>query len=84
VSTQATEKEQLFMISLTEPEILITIAIFVGGLALAGWMIMLEKRPTDLTKQRLAPTTPLMFLGVFISLLALVHILNLYGVKTGR
>jgi hypothetical protein len=53
-----------------------------GGLAaLAGY---LERRPRASFKPRLLPTTPLMFAGVLISMLAIVHLVNLLGVRTGR
>ena len=59
-----------------------------GGLAfgagLVAIMAWLEKRPRKSLDPRLVPTTPLMFLGAFICLIAVIHIVNSYGIQTGR
>jgi hypothetical protein len=54
------------------------------GLALVAIMAWLEKRPRKSLDPRLLPTTPLMFLGAFICLVAVVHIANTFGIHTGR
>ena len=54
------------------------------GLALVGVMAWLERRPRKTLDPRLLPTTPLMFLGAFICLVAVVHIVNTFGIHTGR
>ena len=54
------------------------------GLALVGVMAWLERRPRKTLDPRLVPTTPLMFLGAFICLVAVVHIVNTFGIHTGR
>ena len=54
------------------------------GLTLVGVMAWLERRPRKSLNPRMVPTTPLMFLGVFICLVALVHIANSFGIHTGR
>jgi hypothetical protein len=59
-----------------------------GGLAfgagLVAIMAWLERRPRKSLDPRLVPTTPLMFLGAFICLIAVIHIVNSYGIQTGR
>jgi hypothetical protein len=59
-----------------------------GGLALGaglvGVMAWLERRPRKSLNPRMVPTTPLMFLGAFICLVAVVHIVNTFGIHTGR
>ena len=59
-----------------------------GGLAfgagLVAVMAWLEKRPRKTLSPRLLPTTPLMFLGAFICLIAVIHIVNSFGIQTGR
>ena len=54
------------------------------GLGLVAIMTWIERRPRKSLDPRLVPTTPLMFLGVFICLVAVVHIVNTLGIHTGR
>jgi hypothetical protein len=54
------------------------------GMGLVGFMAWLEKRPRKSLNPRMVPTTPLMFLGAFICLIAVVHIVNTFGIHTGR
>jgi len=54
------------------------------GLTLVGIMAWLERRPRKSLNPRMVPTTPLMFLGAFICLVAVIHIVNSYGIQTGR
>lgn len=69
----------------TDPtEFAITAAIMLGSFFVVGYMSWLERRPRDLLKPRLLPTTPILLLSGFIGLLALVHLVNLYGIVTGR
>jgi hypothetical protein len=67
-----------------QTETAITVAFFVSGLILAGVAAWLERRPRQGFEPSLVPTTPMMFLGVLIAILAIVHLLNLHGIKTGR
>ena len=59
-----------------------------GGLAfgagLVAIMAWLERRPRKSLDPKLVPTTPLMFVGAFICLVAVVHIVNTFGIHTGR
>jgi hypothetical protein len=54
------------------------------GVALVAVMVWIEKRPRKTLEPRLVPTTPLMFVGAFICLVAVVHIVNSLGIHTGR
>jgi hypothetical protein len=54
------------------------------GVALVAVMAWLERRPRKTLDPKLVPTTPLMFLGVFICLIAVIHIVNSFGIHTGR
>ncbi len=65
-------------------ELWMTIGVLGASVAVVGWMSWLERRPRDLLKPRLIPTTPILLAFGFIGLLALVHLLNLYGIHTGR
>jgi hypothetical protein len=65
-------------------EMLLTYGGLVLGLALVAIMVWIERRPRKSLDPRLMPTTPLMFLGAFICLVAVVHIVNSLGIHTGR
>lgn len=65
-------------------ELWITLAALVFGIALAATMAVIERRPRSDLAPRLLPTTPIMFIGALVGLLALVHLLNLWGIHTGR
>ena len=54
------------------------------GMGLVAIMAWLERQPRKSLDPRLVPTTPLMFLGAFICLIAVIHIVNSYGIQTGR
>ena len=54
------------------------------GMGLVAIMAWLERRPRKSLDPRLVPTTPLMFLGAFICLIAVIHIVNSFGIQTGR
>ncbi|MGE0212547.1 MAG: hypothetical protein AB7S41_12695 [Parvibaculaceae bacterium] len=54
------------------------LALGIGLVGLASW---LEHRPRDLMRPRLVPTTPLMFLGALVAILAAVHLMTLFGVS---
>ena len=43
-------------------------------------MAWLEKRPRDQIMPSMIPTTPVMFIGFIIALLALAHMLTLLGI----
>ena len=65
----------------------VTSTLVLLGLALAmtGFSAWRGARPPDLTKgPRMAPWRLLMLLGAGVSLLLLVHLVNLLGVQTGR
>lgn len=64
-------------------EMSLTYGGLVLGVALVAIMVWLERQPRKSLGPRL-PTTPIMFLGVFICLLAVIHILNTFGIQTGR
>ena len=57
------------------------LAFGVGLVAIMAW---LEKRPRKSLNPRMLPTTPLMFLGAFICLVAVIHIVNSFGIHTGK
>jgi hypothetical protein len=65
-------------------ETAVTFVAFTGGIGLVGLASWLERRPRDLTRPPLLPTTPVMFLGATVALLAAIHLLTLYGVSLPR
>jgi hypothetical protein len=65
-------------------EMSLTYGGLVLGIALVAIMVWVEKRPRKSLDPRLVPTTPLMFIGAFICLVAVVHIVNTFGIHTGR
>jgi hypothetical protein len=64
-------------------EMSLTYGGLILGVALVVVMVWLEKRPRKSLNPGL-PTTPLMFLGALICLVAVIHIVNSYGIHTGR
>ncbi len=65
-------------------ELWLTVAALLTGATLAGLMIWLERRPRQSFEPRLVPTTPLLFAGAVVAIFALVHLINLMGIHTGR
>jgi hypothetical protein len=65
-------------------ELWLTLGVLVASIVAVAMMAWLERRPRNLLKPRLVPTTPILLISGFIGLLALVHLLNLYGIHTGR
>ena len=65
-------------------EFLITLGVFLVCAGIVGVLSYLERRPRKSLTPRLIPTTPILLIFGFIAILALVHLLNLYGVHTGR
>jgi hypothetical protein len=65
-------------------EMSLTYGGLVLGLVLVAVMAWLERRPRKSLNPRMVPTTPLMFLGAFICLIAVIHIVNTFGIHTGR
>jgi len=66
------------------PQFILTALILVAALSAIVWMIILEKRPRTDLNPRLVPTTTILLISGFIALLALIHLVNLAGLHTGR
>jgi hypothetical protein len=65
-------------------ELWLTLGTFLASAAIVGFMVWLERRPRHDFNPRLVPTTHILLVFAFIGLLALVHLLNLWGIHTGR
>ena len=66
------------------PDLVITlaaIALFGGLFALASHR---AAKPADPLNPRLVPWRPIIIISGFAMLVAIVHLLNLFGVETGR
>ncbi|MDO8422163.1 MAG: hypothetical protein Q7S99_08375 [Parvibaculum sp.] len=55
-----------------------TLAIIAAMLAAIGGLVWLEKRPHEFGKMRW-PTTPLIFLSIFVIVIMAAHLLTLLG-----
>ncbi|QIG46936.1 hypothetical protein G5V57_03735 [Nordella sp. HKS 07] len=65
-------------------QFIVTALVLAGALAVIARMVIIEKRPRSDLNPRLLPTTPVMIICAFVALLALVHLVNMAGVHTGR
>jgi hypothetical protein len=62
----------------------LTLVILAAAVACTGFLVWLEKRPREIGRVRLIPTTPLMFLSLMVAIMMIVHVVNLMGYVTGR
>jgi hypothetical protein len=62
-------------------ETLITAVALVAGMGLLAYGAIAERRPRTSLNPRLIPTTPLMFAGIIIILLALLHFATIFGIQ---
>ena len=69
--------------SFSDPEILVTIALIAAGGGLAGAPARVGGKPRRLPP-RPGPPPPGMFVGRLVAIIAAAHLLNLYGIQTGR
>jgi hypothetical protein len=60
-------------------EMSVTVGALVTGLVLVALMRLRESRSRASLDVPLLPTTPVMFVGIVMILLATVHLLGLYG-----
>lgn len=70
--------------NVSTPELVITAGALLTGIGLVAGMVVLERRPRTSLNPRMIPTTPVLLLGALIAILSIVHLVNLYGVHTGR
>lgn len=69
---------------LTNSNFLITLAIALAATTVVGIVAWREKQPRQSLEPSLVPATPVMLFSGIIALLAIVHLVNLLGVHTGR
>lgn len=63
---------------------LITFAIAAGALAVIGIVAWRERQPRHNLNPGLLPPAPVILFSGIVALLAIVHLVNLLGVHTGR
>ena len=61
----------------------VTLALLAARVACAAFLAFLVRRPVLPGRVRLLPTTPLIFVSIFVALMMLVHVVNLLGFRTG-
>ena len=66
------------------PQFIITLVVLVAALLIIVRMVILEKRPRSDLNPRLIPTTPVMIVSGFVAMLAIIHLVNLIGLHTGK
>jgi len=74
----------IFHPAMITTQFIVTALVLAGAVAVIARMVIIEKRPRSDLNPRLIPTTPVMIICAFVALLALVHLVNMAGVHTGR
>jgi amino acid transporter len=69
---------------LTSGNFLITLAIALAAMTVVGVVVWRERQPRQSLNPSLVPATPLLLVFGVVALLAIVHLVNLLGVQTGR
>ena len=59
----------------------LTLGALIAGLVLMGTVSLIERRPRKSLNPPLLPTTPFMFAGALVAILAAVHLLTVLGVQ---
>ncbi|MGE3874497.1 MAG: hypothetical protein AB7F74_16240 [Parvibaculaceae bacterium] len=66
------------------PQFLLTLLVLAAAIMVIVRMVVLERRPRNNLNPRLIPTTPVLIASGFVALLAIIHLINLVGLHTGR
>lgn len=69
---------------LTSENFLVTAGIAVAALAMVAFLAWRDRRPRTDLRTSLIPTVPVMLFSGIVALLAIVHLVNLLGLHTGR
>ena len=65
-------------------EFLITLAVFLAAAGIVAYQSWADRRPRKSLEPRLFSGTPIVLIFGFIALLALVHLVNMFGFTTGH
>jgi amino acid transporter len=68
----------------TSSNFLTTAAVALLASSVFGIVAWRERRPRQGLNPSLVPTLPVMFISGVVALLALVHLVNLFGIHTGK
>jgi amino acid transporter len=68
---------------LISQQFVVTAVVFLAAAGSFAGLAVRDRRPRESLEPSLIPTTPLMLVSAIAALLALVHLVNLLGVKTG-
>lgn len=66
---------------LASHELALTWAALAAGIGLVVFNIWRETRPRKSLEVSIWPTTPFLLAGAFLAVLALVHLMTLYGIE---
>jgi amino acid transporter len=69
---------------ITSSNFLITLAIALVAMTIVGIAAWRERRPRQRLEPSLVPAAPVILFSGIVALLAIVHLVNLLGVHTGR
>jgi amino acid transporter len=64
-------------------QFIITILVLVAAIGSAIGLAIYDNRPRESLNPSMVPAIPLMLVCGLIAILALVHLVNLFGIKTG-
>jgi amino acid transporter len=64
-------------------QFIVTALVFAAALGSGVGLALYDRRPRESLSPPMLPTIPLLLISGLIALLALVHLVNLFGVKTG-
>jgi len=66
-------------IDIDPTELIITAVALLAGLGLVAAMVIAERRPRTSLNPRMIPTTPVLFAGALVAIMAGIHLLGLLG-----
>jgi hypothetical protein len=69
---------------LTSGNFLTTLTIALAAMSVVGIVAWRERRPRQSLEPSMVPATAVMLFSGIVALLAIVHLVNLLGVHTGR
>lgn len=69
---------------LLSPDLLITLSVLAGCVGLFALASNRASKPADPLNPRLIPWRPIIVASGFAALIAIVHLVNLAGIETGR
>jgi hypothetical protein len=65
-------------------ELIVTTGVLAASAAGVATLAAKERRPRESLKTSMIPTTPFLLVIAFVGLLALIHLMSLLGLVTGK